>query len=657
MQKLKELRAKHHKTEQVKCLHQVIKQTDAVMKKLKMKLVGDSVHQELIAMETELATRKQKHRRLKLYQQCKRIGMPTPIYGNIAKLHRELHSKDAVILHLENKNLELEDIIEQLQCCSSGPLQKESKTFPQETSMFLYEAIVNHVPTRSVPILLNKFAQRSGLDSAPHCTTVEMMARELRVVAVLQATELLMTNMNQLVDETNRYTDQERRQNPPTPSAPIWMPVATNEMRVFVGLCFAMGILLLTSRNDYWRVSNWLLKTNFGTVMARDRFNLIWRYLHLANNDAPGAEGDKLVKIRWFVDFLNDQFQAVYVPYGKYTVDESMVKFKGRLEFRQYLPAKPTKWGVKVWVLAESDTGYLLKFQVYTGRAPGGQERGLTHRVVTDLVDHLYGQYTQVYFDNFYTSPDLLTYLHAWQVYACGTVRANRKNLPTALLPKNVNLKQHEFKVAQKDELSFVVWQDTKPVCVLSNFHDPTAMGAVSRRVRLGGGAQQVAVPAVVADYQKYMKGVDLMDQMVGHYIIQHRSKKWWRRIFHYLMMASAYNAYVVARDTSPEMVATEWPNFQDFPEEIVLWLVGEVRSRRDPAANPRPAPGAGRHDIVKMYEKKRTCIECSMSAAAGEGRGTTKHGCQQCQQPVHLECVCTHFHTDPLETRCQTTS
>ena len=117
-----------------------------------------------------------------------------------------------------------------------------------------------------------------------------------------------------------------------------------------------MGILRLPSRNDYWRVSNWLLKTNFGTTMAPDRFNLIWRYLHLVNNDAPAAEGGKLVKIRWFVNNLNEQFQSVY---GKYTVDESMVKFKGRLEFRQYLPAKPTKLGVKGWVLAESDTGYL----------------------------------------------------------------------------------------------------------------------------------------------------------------------------------------------------------------------------------------------------------------------------------------------------------
>ena len=37
------------------------------------------------------------------------------------------------------------------------------------------------------------------------------------------------------------------------------------------------------------------------------------------------------------------QFQTVYVPYGKYAVDESMIRFKGRLAFRQYMPAKPIK--------------------------------------------------------------------------------------------------------------------------------------------------------------------------------------------------------------------------------------------------------------------------------------------------------------------------
>ena len=132
--------------------------------------------------------------------------------------------------------------------------------------------------------------------------------------------------------------------------------MTVREMKAFVGLCFAMGVLRLPSRNDYWRQTKWFLKTEFGKVMSRDRFNLIWRYLHLTNNAIPAAIGDKLSKVRWYIDFLNNQFQTVYVPYGKYAVDESMIRFKGRLAFRQYMPAKPIKWGVKVWALAESST-------------------------------------------------------------------------------------------------------------------------------------------------------------------------------------------------------------------------------------------------------------------------------------------------------------
>ena len=100
------------------------------------------------------------------------------------------------------------------------------------------------------------------------------------------------------------------------PSAPIWMPVTVREMKAFVGLCFAMGVLRLPSRNDYWRQTKWFLKTEFGKVISRDRFNLIWRYLHPTNNDIPAAIGDKLSKVRWYIDFLNNQFQTVYVPYA-----------------------------------------------------------------------------------------------------------------------------------------------------------------------------------------------------------------------------------------------------------------------------------------------------------------------------------------------------
>ena len=98
----------------------------------------------------------------------------------------------------------------------------------------------------------------------------------------------------------------------------------------------------------------------------------------------------------------------VYVPDQNVTVDESMVRFKGRLQFRQYLPSKPIKWGIKVWALCESATGYLWNFEVYTGRTAGQpQQHGLSHHVVLDLAADLFRSYARVYMDNFYSGTEL----------------------------------------------------------------------------------------------------------------------------------------------------------------------------------------------------------------------------------------------------------
>ena len=142
-------------------------------------------------------------------------------------------------------------------------------------------------------------------------------------------------------------------------------------------------------------------------------------------------------------------------------------------------------------------------------------------------------------------------------IYSCGTVRSNHKGLPTEFLPKNIRLNKHDYRVAQKNEITFCIWQDTKSVLVLSNFHDPISVGYVNRR---SGQAQQQYVwePQMLEDYQSYMKGVDLMDQIVGYYMIQHRSNMWWRRICPYLLMASTHHAYIIANDWYSEVVACE---------------------------------------------------------------------------------------------------
>ena len=43
-----------------------------------------------------------------------------------------------------------------------------------------------------------------------------------------------------------------------------------------------------------------------------------------------------------------------------------MIKSKGRVLFKQYMPKKPTKWGVKVFAVCYSTTSYNWDFDIYT---------------------------------------------------------------------------------------------------------------------------------------------------------------------------------------------------------------------------------------------------------------------------------------------------
>ena len=77
---------------------------------------------------------------------------------------------------------------------------------------------------------------------------------------------------------------------------------------------------------------------------------------------------DPLFKLRPFLDPLLDNFQKAYHPGREMSIDESMIGFKGRLSFLQYMPKKPTKWGMKAYVLADSKTGYTFNWKLYTGK-------------------------------------------------------------------------------------------------------------------------------------------------------------------------------------------------------------------------------------------------------------------------------------------------
>lgn len=120
--------------------------------------------------------------------------------------------------------------------------------------------------------------------------------------------------------------------------------------------------------------------------MSSRRFELLLKFLHLNDSRKQPARGqpgyDKLYKVRPLLDVKD--FQSCYSPTENLSIDESMVGFKGRLAFLQYMPKKPQKWGMKAWVLADASKGYVWNWRLYTGNDVNTPESplGLAHHVV-----------------------------------------------------------------------------------------------------------------------------------------------------------------------------------------------------------------------------------------------------------------------------------
>ncbi|VDI00918.1 Hypothetical predicted protein [Mytilus galloprovincialis] len=191
--------------------------------------------------------------------------------------------------------------------------------------------------------------------------------------------------IDRIVDETNRYANQCQTTENPTRHARSneWSPVSYAEMRAFIGLVLAMGIVKKTSIESYWEASGISETPNFRDVMSRNRFQAILRYLHCSDNTTAVPRGqpgyDPLHKINPVVEFFNEVFELNYRLSQNIVVDERIVGFKGRHVLKQYISNKKAhRWGAKLFVLAESRTGYTHQINVYKGkrnteRHPNGQ--------------------------------------------------------------------------------------------------------------------------------------------------------------------------------------------------------------------------------------------------------------------------------------------
>ena len=80
----------------------------------------------------------------------------------------------------------------------------------------------------------------------------------------------------------------------------------------------------------------------------------------------PVNEDDHLGKIRFLINHLNAIVPETFTPHKELLLDESMMLWRGRLVFRQYIQNKRHKYGTKFFKLC-TNNGFVLKTEIYSG--------------------------------------------------------------------------------------------------------------------------------------------------------------------------------------------------------------------------------------------------------------------------------------------------
>lgn len=293
---------------------------------------------------------------------------------------------------------------------------------------------------------------------------------------------------------------------------------------------------------------------------------------------------------------------------------------------RQYIKDKPCKFGFKLWVLAESGTGYTLDMNVYTGRRDGASEHGLSYDVVMKLIRDLKNQGYILYTDSFYTSPELARDLVAIGILTCGTVRENRRGFSDILKDKtwSKTARRGDMRWVREGQLLFMQWKDNKVVTVLSTAHGATGQEQQARRrVKEQGEWRQVEVrkPGVIHEYNTYMSGVDKSDQLLAHYNVLLKCVRWWKTLFFHCIDIAVVNSFILFqqwRELHPQVPELQRPAVYgqlEFREELIRQL-GDIDENTTVPLYTKPTGLRPHKDYYSEHlpvwtEKRLNCKVC----------------------------------------------
>ncbi|XP_050502212.1 piggyBac transposable element-derived protein 4-like [Diabrotica virgifera virgifera] len=566
---------------------------------------------------SEYESRRKKAKICKQTQNCKEFTAGSSSNQKEADTRR--------IEKAESANVSLEAVIDDVSRnkITAGPscIQKEADTRrieKAESANVSLEAVIDDVVSRNKitwsdvpnPDDLNKFelSFTSGINQEELAKLTDHKPIDFYLLFIdRQVQDLLVTETNKYAEQTiiagivnESITKHSLMSN--------WRPIDRKELLRFLALIIWMGLDRKPKLRNYW--SNNLLYKNEVSKMceiSRSRFEILLHFFHISDNESC-PPGNRLYKISPLVQILNEKFQKMCTPKESLCIDETMVPFRGRLSFLQYIPGKRHKYGVKLFKLCVAD-GYTYAVKVYGGKEMQPSEKSLASRVVMELMQPLLDTGRSLYTDNFYTSVDLAHDLNNRKTHLVGTLRSNRKHNPKAVV--NAKLKRGDMKYLQSNTKVVIgKWKDKRDVLFLTTKDIPLMIDVQTKR-------GPVPKPSTIVDYNSAKSFIDVSDQKAAYNSPVRQSMKWYRKLAVELLTNTALVNYLVLYKS----VTGKHLSITEFREQIVQSLLM-------PQTTSENSLTTSENSLTTLHtldekEKRGRCSACYKNFSNREGRAS----------------------------------
>jgi hypothetical protein len=137
--------------------------------------------------------------------------------------------------------------------------------------------------------------------------------------------------------ETNDYTQKQlsNQRRKKRKDDDRWFDTTEDEIKAYFSMCILMSQVRKPHIQLYWSKDRCIETPIFSEVISRERFLLIYRFLHFIDDTVASNESDKLKKLRPIIIHFLEKFSELYNLSENIALDTSLMKFRSRLLYVQ----------------------------------------------------------------------------------------------------------------------------------------------------------------------------------------------------------------------------------------------------------------------------------------------------------------------------------